>query len=142
MSVSDPVVTPPRGTSTSTKIVATIVVLVVFAGGLVIGVVADRLWMMHHGPGPHRLAVHVITARVLGRLDDELHLTPQQHDEVKKILDAHAARIQAISEGMHPQIRQEVERNNDEIARLLTPEQRQKFDKLKMQFVPRHIRHF
>lgn len=142
MSVSDPVVTPPRGTSTSTKIVATIVVLVVFAGGLVIGVIADRLWMMHHGPGPHRLAIHVITARILSRLDDSLKLTPQQHDEVKKILDAHAARIQAISEGVHPQIRQEVDRNNAEIERVLTPEQRQKFDKLKMQFVPRHIRHF
>jgi hypothetical protein len=139
---SDPVVTPPRGTSTGTKIVATIVVLVVFAGGLVTGVIADRLWTMHHGPGPHRLAVHVITARVLSRLDDELHLTPQQHEEVKKILDAHAARIQAISEGMRPQIRQEVDRNNAEIEQLLTPEQRQKFDKLKMEFVPRHIRHF
>ena len=142
MSVSDPVVTPPRGTSTSTKLVATIVVLVAFAGGLVIGVIADRLWMMHHGPGPHRVAIHVITARVLSRLDNELHLTPQQHEEVKKILDAHAARIQAISEGMHPQIRREVERNNAEIEQVLTPDQRQKFDKLKMEFVPRHIRHF
>jgi len=142
VSVSDPVVTPPRATSTSTKLVATIVVLVAFAGGLVIGVVADRLWMMHHGPGPHRVAIHVITARVLSRLDNELHLTPQQHQEVKQILDAHAARIQAISEGMHPQIRREVERNNAEIEQVLTPDQRQKFDKLKMEFVPRHIRHF
>ena len=142
MSVTDPVVTPPRGTSMSTKLVATIVVLVAFAGGLVVGVIADRLWMMHHGPGPHRVAIHVITARVLSRLDNELHLTPQQHEEVKKILDVHAARIQAISEGMHPQIRQEVERNNAEIEQVLTPDQRQKFDKLKMEFVPRHIRHF
>jgi len=29
-----------------------------------------------------------------------------------------------------------------EIEQVLTPDQRQKFDKLKMEFVPRHIRHF
>ena len=142
MSVTDPVAAPPRGTSRSTKIVATIVVLAAFAGGLVIGAIGDRIWIMHHGPGPHRFAIHVITARVLSRLDHELQLTPSQHEEVKKILDAHAARIQAISDGMHPQIRSEVERNNAEIERVLTPEQRQKFDKMKMQFIPRHIRHF
>ena len=144
MSVTDPVtpVTPAPPRATSTKIVATIVVLIAFLGGFAVGVVGDRLWTMHHGPGPHRFAVHAVTARILSRLDQELALTPQQHEQVKQILDAHAARIQAISEGLRPQIRQEIDRNNADIARVLTPEQREKFDKLKMQFVPRHIRHF
>lgn len=126
----------------TTKVVATIVVLAAFASGLVVGAVGDRLWMMHHGPGPHRVAIHVITAHVLSRLDQELKLTPGQHEAVKKILDAHAVRIQAISDGMRPQIRQEIDRNNAEIEQVLDPGQRQKFDKLKMQFVPRHLRHF
>jgi hypothetical protein len=138
--MTDPVVAPPRGTST--KVVATIVVVVAFAGGLVIGAIGDRLWMFHRGPGPHRLAIHAITARVLSRLDSELSLTPQQHEQVKKILDAHAARMQTIYEGVRPQIRHEVDLNNAEIEQVLTPEQRQKFEKLKMQFLPRHIRHF
>jgi hypothetical protein len=141
VSVTDPVAAPPPR-ATSTKLVATIVVLIAFFGGLVIGVVGDRIWMIHRGPGPHRFAVHVITNRVLERLDHELNLTPQQHAQVKQIIEAHAARIQAISEGMRPAIHQEIDRNNAEIAQVLTPEQRQKFEKLKMQFVPRHIRHF
>jgi hypothetical protein len=138
--MTDPVAAPPRGTST--KVVATIVVVVAFVGGLVIGAIGDRLWTLHRGPGAHRLAIHAITARVLSRLDSELSLTPQQHEQVKKILDAHAARMQTIWEGVRPQIHREVDQNNAEIEQVLTPEQRQKFDKLKMQFLPRHIRHF
>jgi Spy/CpxP family protein refolding chaperone len=138
--MTDPVVAPPRGTST--KVVATIVVVVAFVGGLVIGAIGDRLWTLHRGPASHRLAMHAITARVLSRLDSELSLTPQQHEQVKKILDAHAARMQTIWEGVRPQIHREVDQNNAEIEQVLTPEQRQKFAKLKMQFLPRHIRHF
>lgn len=131
--------TPPRGTST--KLVATIVVLIAFLGGLVIGVIGDRLWLIHRPPGARRFASHVITERILQKLDNDLSLTPQQHQQVKQILEAHAARMQQISESVRPQIRQEIDQNNAEIARVLTPEQRTKFEQLKMQFLPRHMRH-
>ena len=138
--MSDPAIEPPRGTSTSTKVIATIVVLLAFFGGLVIGVIGDRIWTMHHGPGPRPFAVHLVTARILDRLDHELNLTPQQRTQVKQILDAHAQRIQGVWNGVQPQIRAEIDRNNAEIARVLNPDQRQKFERLKMQFLPRHIR--
>jgi Spy/CpxP family protein refolding chaperone len=137
VSVTDsvtPAAPPSRGTST--KLVATIVVLIAFLGGLAVGVIGDRIWLLHRP----RVA-HAITERILGRLDHDLDLTPQQHQQVKKILEAHAARMQQISEGVRPQIRQEIDQNNAEIARVLTPDQRAKFEQLKMQFLPRHMRH-
>src|ERR1044072_1973499 len=135
--MTDPV-TPPRGTKT--KIVATIVVLIAFLGGFVSGVIGDRIWLLHRPPGARQHMAQLITERILHKLDSELDLSPQQHEQVKKILEAHSARMQQISDGVRPQIRQEIDQNNAEIARVLTPEQRAKFDKLKMQFLPRHMR--
>ena len=133
MSMTDPA-TPPRGTKT--KLVATVVVLAAFIGGLVIGVIGDRIWLLHRPPGARAR----MTERVLHKLDDELHLSPQQHEQVKKILEAHSTRMQQIVDGVRPQIRQEIDQNNAEIARVLTPEQQKKFDQLKMQFLPRYMR--
>jgi len=141
--MTDPVTpaTPPPSRSTSTKLVATIVVLIAFLGGLAVGVIGDRIWLLHRPPGASRHAAHAITERILGRLDHDLDLTPQQHQQVKQILEAHAARMQQISETVRPQLRQEIDQNNAEIAHVLTPEQRAKFEQLKMQFLPRHMRH-
>lgn len=138
MSVTDPV-TPPRGTST--KLVATIVVLIAFLGGLAIGVIGDRLWLIHRPPGARHFVSHVFTERILHKLDDELALTPQQHQQVKQILEAHAARIQQLTDAVRPQVRQQIEQNNAEIERVLTPDQRAKFEKLRMKFLSGHNRH-
>jgi len=139
VSVSDPIEAPPR--ATKTKLVATVVVLIAFFGGAVIGALCDRAWIMHHRGGPPRFAIKFITSRVLEKLDRELKLTPQQRAQVKQTIDVHAVRIQTIWEGVQPQIAREIDRNNEEIERVLTPEQRTKFKRLKMQFVQRHIRH-
>ncbi|HJW92306.1 MAG TPA: hypothetical protein VJ901_01685 [Thermoanaerobaculia bacterium] len=136
MSTTDPV-TAPRGTKT--KVVAIVVVLIAFLGGIAIGAIGDRIWLLHRGPS-HRNA-HAITERVLHKLDDELELSPEQRQRVKQILEAHAARMQQIGDTVRPQIRQEIDQNNAEIERVLTPDQRAKFDKLKMQLTPRHMRH-
>jgi Spy/CpxP family protein refolding chaperone len=138
VSVTDPITPAPAPRNSSTKIVATIVVFIAFACGVAVGVFGDHIWMMHHGSRARREAMHVITSRILNRLDRELDLTPQQHAQVKQILDAHSVRVQQIFEGVHPQVRHEIELGNDEIRQVLTPEQRAKYEKLRMHLMPLH----
>jgi Spy/CpxP family protein refolding chaperone len=136
VSATEPVVVPPRGRNT--KLVATVVIVLAFAGGIVIGVVADRAWMFHHPGGP-RMIIRAHTDHIVSKLDHELKLTPQQHAEVERIVNMHRERIEAAMDGLHPQIRREIDATNEEIARVLTPEQRPKFEKLKMRMLRRRI---
>ena len=138
MSVTDPITPAPAPRNSSTKIVATIVVFIAFACGVAVGVFGDHIWMMHHGSRARREAMHVITSRVLSRLDRELDLTPQQHTQVQAILELHAKRVQSVFDAVHPQIRREIELGNDEIRHVLTPEQRAKYEKLRMHLMPLH----
>ena len=137
MSVTDPVMTPPPR-DTSTRLVAAIVLLLTFLGGAAAGILCDHIWMLHHGPRARREAMNMITSRLMNRLDRELALTPQQHAQVKQILDAHAVRVQHVFDAVHPEIRREIELGNEEIRRVLTPEQRVKYEKLRMHLMPLH----
>src|SRR5262245_2894142 len=118
-----PAVPPAR--SSKTIIIALIVVLVAFVSGAAAGILADHLLMMHRGPrGPHA-APH----RMLRILDRRLDLTPDQHQKVREIIERHHARIWALSEGIRPQIHREIEAANAEIEAVLTPAQREKFER-------------
>lgn len=66
------------------------------------------------------------------RLDHRLDLSPQQEAEIEKILERGQQRISAVWGEARPRVRQEIERTNAEIERLLTPEQRVEFQKIKM----------
>jgi len=133
VSVTDPI-PPPPSNSSRTKIIAVIVVLAAFGCGIVAGAVGDRLWLFHHGPAHG--AGRFIAERILKRLDRELHLTPQQHDQVKKILEAHRVRVEGVFEAVKPQVHHEIDAANNEIRAVLTPEQRQKYEELRMRLHP------
>ena len=120
--------------SSRSKLIAAIVVVVAFVAGIVIGVAGDRFWRFHH---PGRRAPHMMTALILRRLDHELSLTPQQHDAVQKILDAREQRVNALMSGVRPQIRQQIDAANAEIEKLLTPEQRAKFQQMRLRHAGR-----
>jgi hypothetical protein len=77
---------------------------------------------------------------MMRRLDRNLDLTPQQEAEVTRILRKHHERVGALWGGVRPQVRREVELTNAEIQRLLTPEQRTKFERIKMRLMPRETR--
>jgi len=140
VSVTDPIAAPPQSSGSRTKIIAVIVVLAAFACGIVAGAVGDRIWMFRHGPvrGP---ASHFIADRILKRLDRELKLTPQQHEQVKKIIETHRARVEGVFDAVKPQVHHEIEAANDEIRTVLTPEQRQKYEQLRMKMHPHHGEH-
>ena len=126
---------PSRGTRTvlttsRSKVIAAIVVVVAFAAGIVIGVCGDRFWRVHFGPRDHR--PRMVTALILRRLDHELDLTPQQHQAVQQILTAREQRITALMATVRPQIRQQIDATNAEIEKVLTPEQRMKFQQMRL----------
>ena len=131
MSVNDtPAVTPPR--ASSAKALAVITVIVAFGVGILIGAASMWGWIVHHHGGRAPFFGALGERRVVHRLDHELDLTPSQHDAVARIIHAHHERIDAIFGGVQPQIRREFEQANVEIEKILTPEQRAKFEQVRM----------
>ena len=133
MSVTDPTpapapAAPPRS---SVKTLAVFTVIVAFVVGALIGAVGTWAWVIHHGgrvPWMAELREH----RILRRLDRSLKLTPQQHEQVGRIIHEHGRHIDGILGGLQPQVRREIDQANVEIEKLLTAEQKVKFEELKM----------
>ena len=118
-----------------TSLVAAIVLVVTFGVGVLAGVFGDR-YLLRHPPGPPRHSPEVIVQH----LDRKLHFTPQQRTAVLQILQRREARILQLWSTVHPTVRQEVEATNAEIERLLTPEQRAEFAKIRMKMRSREPR--
>ena len=137
MSVSDPVPAPRTSNATA---IAAIVVVVAFIAGLLVGAVADRIYLFRHGPPRERHAGEFIASRIVERLDRELDFTPQQKQQITIIVTNHGRRMDAIWSNIRPQMRQEIDAANSEISAVLTPDQRVKFDKLRMRLGPRRGR--
>jgi Spy/CpxP family protein refolding chaperone len=66
----------------------------------------------------------------LRRLDQQLNLTPEQHDEIAKIMKTSQDRTAPLWEKIAPQMTDELKRVRQEIRQVLTPEQRKKFAEL------------
>jgi hypothetical protein len=111
-----------------------VALVVTFATGVVLGVVAAHVILLHGGPPGPRSAAFLVK-----RLDRRLDLTPQQEAEVTRIIQRGHTRISAVWSNVHPQIRVEIDRTNDEIDRVLTPAQRAKFAEIKMKMAPRRL---
>lgn len=131
MSVNEPAAPPARSNA---KVVATIIVVIAFIAGLLVGAVGDRIWAFRHPRGPHG---PFAANRIVERLSRELDLTPQQKAQVSAIVAAHGKKMDAVWSAIRPQIRAEIDAANREISAVLTPDQREKFDKLRMRLGPR-----
>jgi hypothetical protein len=118
-------------TRSSARTIAVVTVVATLIVGFLIGVVADRFWLYRH-PTRGGRAQHFVTERIVKRLDGELHFTDQQRAQVTQILQARQQRINALMTGVRPRIRAEIDQTNVEIAKILTPEQRTKFEQMKM----------
>jgi hypothetical protein len=112
------------------RTIAVVTVTVALLAGIAIGIVGDRVWIVRHGR-PGRGMRHM-KERIVARLDRELSLTPQQHAAVVRIVDEQQRRIAAIQTAVRPQIRREIDHGNAAIEKLLTPDQRTKFEQMKM----------
>lgn len=119
-----------------TTIIAAVLVFVAFVSGVLVGIAGDRLYLMrarHEG----RPLPHPSPKFIADRLERRLDLTPQQRKEVEAILNRHGQAIEAISAMTRPRVHTEIQQANAEIERVLTPEQREKFDRVKMRLLPR-----
>lgn len=117
---------------TKARATALVVVVVAFLAGLLVGVAGDHVYLIHSRQLSPRRGMEGMTRRLLDRLDHELGLTPQQRDQVNRIIESHHQKIQALTSGVRPQIRQELDQANREIGAILTPEQRVKYDAVRM----------
>lgn len=113
--------------ATKTTIVAILVLVLTFTAGMAVGVFASHMMILHGGHG----AAMFPTTALVNRLDRRLDLTDAQRAQVEQIIRRRHARIDNIWSSMHPNIRAEVEGANAEITRILTPEQRVKFNQMK-----------
>ncbi len=125
MSVIDPVPPPPR-TASKTVVIAALALVVTFIAGFVTGIVAVRI--LHRGGR----VPPIVEQTLLNRLDRQLDLTDQQRAEIRQIILRRHDRIETMWANVHPQMRAEIERTNAEIERVLTPEQRVKFQSLRL----------
>lgn len=118
-----------------TAIIAAIVIALAFVAGFAAGVVADRVLLIRRPlPGPHPLAVHAMAAR----LDHHLDLTDEQRRKIEAILERRHQEMNKVWAERRQEMHKEIEETNAEIARVLTPEQREKFEEMKMRLGPPH----
>ena len=67
----------------------------------------------------------------LVRLERHLDLTPEQSRELRQILDETRREAEAMRREMAPRMRQVMQRSEQRIQEILTPEQMQKYQEMK-----------
>ena len=105
---------------TKTTSIAVIVLVLTFLAGAAVGVFASHMMILHGGPGAERFP-----RALVNRLDRRLDLTDEQRAKVAKIVNERHARIADHVQG-------EIDRANEEIEKVLTPEQRVKFRRMRL----------
>lgn len=112
-----------------TTIVAILVVVVTFTAGVAVGVFGAHIV---HIRREHMSPVFP-TRMMVNRLDRRLDLTDQQREQIEKIIRRHHSAIVG-------RVHAEIDQANTEITRILNPEQRKKFERIKLQLGGRHGR--
>jgi hypothetical protein len=106
-------------------------VIAIFIGGLLVGIAGDRFYLYHRGPR-RPMSPQSMTRRIVDHLDRDLHFSAQQKADVQRIIDQHHARIDTVMAEVQPQVRTELDAANAEIEKILTPDQREEFKKMRM----------
>jgi len=127
-------------------ILATVVIFGagVMAGGLLVNYVDHAHSGNHHPPGNHDSDLPMPHGDMLGRqflsqLDDVLHLTPEQHRAIEKIIADGQEHNHDLWKFVSPQFRAVMQDVHQKIREQLNPDQRKQFEKLLKQFhSPRH----
>lgn len=109
--------------------IAAVVLVITFLSGAAAGFLIAHAGMFRRGPFGRSRHVPQMMVRHLSR---SLDLTPDQRTKVEEIVKRRHARIVQLQDSTRPQVRQELDAANREIEAVLTPEQREKFAKLRM----------
>jgi Spy/CpxP family protein refolding chaperone len=114
------------------RLVAAIVILLVFAAGVALGASLHRTLPPHGflglavggpppGPPPE------LKRKMLARLDHDLHLTADQHAQIDSVLTRRESDIRALMTETRPRFEAIAARTRSEIRAVLTPAQQQEF---------------
>ena len=98
--------------------------LIILLAGLLGGAAATLLVLRYTGP-KSLPPVELIVAQMLDRLTDRLHLTPEQVQQIKPILQKHVQKLRGIREEGRTAIIQELELLGHEVSQVLDQDQRQ-----------------
>lgn len=124
-----------------TRIWFSLFVLAVFCVGLASGLILGRRMSPSPRPaGPRLMADGGMgpggpgpggppPGRLLERLDGVLQLTPDQHARVEQIFESRRKALEAVHDDVLARAQKEQRELQDEIRKVLTPEQQQRFDK-------------
>ena len=122
---------------------AILAVLVIFGAGFVTGHVASRMSDAGKAPvaqnaprtGTHSsqspLSLEQLRkVELMGRVQKDLDLTPEQHARIEKIIEDSQGRIRDLWEQVAPDIHDEYDDVQKKLCQELTPEQKKTFDDL------------
>ncbi|PYO76728.1 MAG: hypothetical protein E6K55_06865 [Gemmatimonadetes bacterium] len=96
-----------------------------FAAGAAVGAGGRALWVRYAAAAAPERPRGI--DRMMSDLDDELHLTPVQHDSVRAILQRHWTRMSAVWETVRPRFDSMRALMDSEVSRHLTPDQQVKY---------------
>ena len=121
------------------RLVAGVVIALVFLAGIAIGYFLHHALPWRHGPpgfgvgGPPPGHPGAIKDRMLARLDRDLKLTPAQHATIDTVLTRREADLRALMAGTRPRFDSIAARTRSDIQAVLTSEQRDEFAKIVQQ---------
>ena len=119
---------------------ATISILALFLMGMVIGAFGMHLFERHHLPWlghAHRVGMGTGTSgpphfppHLIEEIEKQLVLTPEQSDQVHRILAHGRLRAEALRHDVAPQVHAQMEETHRQIMEILTPDQRRHLEQL------------
>jgi Spy/CpxP family protein refolding chaperone len=120
--------------------------LVIFGAGLVTGAVWTRVSsdakplpggaaVKPAGPRPQNTLrlEHLHKVELMGRVQKELDLTPEQRERIEEVISDGQGRIRDLWDQVAPEIHDELKHVREKLCSELTPDQKQRFDELMKQ---------
>lgn len=122
--------------ATRTTIIAMLVVVLTFGAGFAVGLFTGHMTALRIFR-PERLP-EFATRAMVRRLDRRLDLTDAQRTQITDIINRRHRAISEVRGSLQPKIRAEINKANEEISRVLTPEQQKKFEDVKLRLGGHH----
>ncbi len=124
--------------------VAWVSVAALFFSGVSIGALGVQLYHNSEPPRPHGRPSggEVPHERFMHRMDDRLALSPEQRVAIDGILDQARRDSDEIRRELRPRLEGLADRTREQIAAVLTDDQREAFDELRREFGRRADRFF
>lgn len=142
----EPVGTTSMARPSRSRLVMSVVLVVLFAAGFCGGLTLDRFVLHHrHGPfagmgmgrpgapdTPEQRAL--LQKHMADRITQDLNLTAEQRVQLEAILPRHVAAFDSLRQEMGAKLRGLLDSSSTEIEAILTPEQRQKWEANRRRF--------